>query len=218
MKKGSLKPAQQIALWADQIRDLSAMGLLFSKSIYDRTNYENLTTLAMAMTALATGESLEQIEPLRSTVYARPTPLAVGDAAVIDDAGRILLIRRADNHLWAMPGGALEVGETPAEGVVREAFEEAGVRSRAITLVGVFDSRLCGTIARFQLYQFVFLCRPLDLPLEKPSHELEVMEVAWFAENELPADMDPGHVTRIPEAFRVWRGDQRAFFDRNGGV
>jgi ADP-ribose pyrophosphatase YjhB (NUDIX family) len=211
-----MTPAQQIALWADKIRDLSAMGLIFSKSIYDRTNYENLNTMAMEMTALATGESLEQFAPLRSTVYARPTPFAVGDAAVIDDDGRILLIRRADNRLWAMPGGALEVGETPAEGVVREAHEEAGVRSRAVALVGVFDSRLCGTTARFHLYQFVFLCRPLDTKLEKPSHELEVLESAWFAETELPPDLDPGHVSRIPEAFRLWRGDCRAFFDRDG--
>lgn len=209
----TMTPAQQLLRWADQIRDLSAMGLLFSKSIYDRANYENLTTMALAMTALATGDSLEQIEPLRTTMYARPTPLAVGDAAVIDDAGRILLIRRADNRLWAMPGGALEVGETPAEGVVREAYEEAGVRARAVALIGVFDSRLCGTIARFHLYHFVFLCRPLDTNLEKPSHELEVLEAAWFAEKELPADIDPGHITRLPAAFRMWRGDARAFFD-----
>ncbi len=211
-----MTPAEQIALWADQIRDLSAMGLLFSKSIYDRTNYETLTNMAMAMQALATGESLEQLEPLRTTVFARPTPLTVGDAAVVDDAGRILLIRRADNRLWAMPGGALEVGETPAEGVVREAFEEAGVRAEPVALVGVYDSRLCGTVARFHLYQFVFLCRLGDTKLEKPSHELEVLDVAWFAENELPPDIDPGHVTRIPDVFRVWRGDARSFFDRDG--
>lgn len=208
--------AEQIALWADQMRDLAAMGLLFSQNIYDRTNYETLTNMAMAMHALATGESLEKVESLRSLIFARPTPLVVGDAAVVDDDGRILLIRRADNRLWAMPGGALEVGETPAEGVVREAHEEAGVRSQPVALVGVFDSRLCGTVAPFHLYQFVFLCRPLDTQLEKPSHELEVLDVAWFAENELPADMDPGHVTRLPHVFRVWRGDARPFFDRDG--
>ncbi|MBI5304668.1 MAG: NUDIX hydrolase N-terminal domain-containing protein [Chloroflexi bacterium] len=216
MNGNDMTPAEQIALWADRIRDMAAMGLLFSQNVYDRTNYENLRTMAMAMNALATGESLEQMEPLRATIFARPTPFAVGDAAVIDDAGRILLIRRADNRLWAMPGGALEVGETPAEGVVREAFEEAGVRSRVIALVGVFDSRLCGTVARFHLYQFIFLCRPLDTQLAKPSHALEVLDAQWFAENALPRDLDPGHATRIPEAFRVWRGDHRAFFDREG--
>jgi 8-oxo-dGTP pyrophosphatase MutT (NUDIX family) len=113
-----------------------------------------------------------------------------------------------------MPGGILEVGETPVEGVVREALEETGVRCRAVSLIGVFDSRLCGTVSRHQLYHFVFLCEPLPAErVEEPSHALEVLDVGWFPENGLPRNIDPGHVTRIPEAFRVWRGDERAFFD-----
>ena len=134
---------------------------------------------------------------------------------MIDGEGRILLIRRADNGKWAMPGGALEVGETPATGVVREALEETGVHCRPVALVGVFDSRLCGTTSRHQLYMFVFLCEPLDCPESvEPSHALEVTDKGWFAEDGLPEDLDPGHRFRIPEAFRVWRGEGRAFFDR----
>jgi len=133
---------------------------------------------------------------------------------VIDDKGQILLIRRADNGKWAMPGGAFEVGETPAEGVVREALEETGVHCRALSLVGVFDSRFCGTPSRHHLYQFVFLCEPSSQEEpEQPSHAIEVLDTGWFPEDGLPEDMDPGHRSRIPEAFRVWHGDSRASFD-----
>ena len=208
--------AEQIALWADKLRDISAMGLHFSKNIHDEGAFRAVQTVAMEMMALATGESLAQLEPLRDTVFARPTPLTVGDAAVIDGKGQILLIRRADNGKWAMPGGALEVGETPAAGVVREALEETGVHCRPVALVGVFDSRLCGTTSRHHLYMFVFLCEPLDRPeIIEPSHALEVTDKGWFAEDDLPEDLDPGHRWRIPEAFRVWRGEDRAFFDRS---
>lgn len=207
-------PAQQLALWADQLRDASAMGLRFSDSIYDRQRYKAMQDMAMEMLALATGELPEQLEPLRAPIFDRPTPFACGDAAIIDDGGRILLIRRADNGLWAMPGGALEVGETPAEGVLREAFEETGVRCQATHLVGVFDSRLCGSTTRHHLYMFVFLCRPLEEPSEPPSHAGETLESRWFTGDALPADLDPGHATRIPEAFRIWRGDKLAFFDK----
>lgn len=206
---------EQIASWSDKLRDISAMGLLFAKNAHDENAFRAVQMIAMEMLALATGEPLAQIEPLRSTVFSRPTPLAVGDAAVIDDEGRILLIRRADNGKWAMPGGALEVGETPAAGVVREALEETGVQCRPVTLVGVFDSRLCGTKSSHQLYMFVFLCKPLDCPeIAEPSHAIEVTDKGWFAENELPEDLSPGHRFRIPEAFRVWRGEGSAFFDR----
>lgn len=207
--------AEKFALWADKLRDISALGLHFTKNVYDQAHYKTVQDIAMEMHALATDTPVADFEPLRDTVFSRPTPLVVGDAAVIDDEGCILLIRRADSGLWAMPGGALEVGETPAEGVVREAFEESGVRATPVALVGVFDSRLCGTISRHHLYQFVFLCRPLNgHEAALPTHALEVLGAEWFAEDALPSNIDPGHVTRIPHAFRIWRGEGAAFFDR----
>jgi len=210
-----MKFAQQLALWADKLRDVSAMGLFFARSSYDREHYRAVQDVAMAMLAAATGEPLAELEPLRAAVFSRPTPFSGGDAAVIDGDGRILLIRRADNQMWAMPGGALEVGETPAQGVVREAFEETGVPCEPVALVGVFDSRLCGSLTRHHLYHFVFLCRPLNgRERGEASHAHEVLDAQWFAEDALPEDVDPGHVSRIPEAFRVWRGDTRPFFDR----
>lgn len=212
-----MKPAEQIAAWADKLRDISAMGLHFAKNPHDREHYQQVQDIAMAMFALATDQSLEELEPLRTPIFSRPTPLAVGDAAVIDGAGRILLVRRADNGKWAMPGGALEVGETPAEGVVREALEETGVHCQPVALVGIFDSRLCGTTSRHHLYQMVFLCNPLDGRVrDTPSHSHEVLDREWFRESELPEDIDPGHVSRIPEAFRVWRKEREAFFDDGG--
>jgi ADP-ribose pyrophosphatase YjhB (NUDIX family) len=210
-----MNPAEQIALWADKLRDVSAMGLMFVKSVYDETAYRAVQTIALEMMAMASSEPLEQIEPLRTTIFANPTPLSCGDAAIIDDTGRILLIQRADSGLWAMPGGAFEVGETPAEGAVREALEETGVCCEPIALVGVFDSRRCGLPSRHHLYAFLFLCKPLTSPVEHPSHAIEVKQTSWFAERELPEEIDPGHRTRIPEAFRVWHGDQSAFFDQS---
>ena len=209
-----MTPAEQIARWAERLRGISAMGLLFAKSLHDENAYRAVQTVAMEMMALATGGNLAQIEPLRGTVFSSPTPLAGGDAAIIDQEGRILLMKRADNGKWAMPGGALEVGETPAEGTVREALEETGVRCRAVSLIGVFDSRLCGTTSPHHLYHFTFLCEPLhNREPQKPSHGFEVLDVGWFAEDGLPEVVDPGHVSRIPDAFRVWHGDSRAFFD-----
>ncbi|HRW10277.1 MAG TPA: NUDIX hydrolase N-terminal domain-containing protein [Caldilineaceae bacterium] len=207
-------PAEQLALWADQLRAMAAHGLRFVDNPYDEERYHKITEIALKMLALATGDSLADVEPLRDTVLSHTTPFAVGDAAVIDDQARILLIRRADNGLWAMPGGALDVGETAAEGVAREALEETGVTCEAVGLVGIFDSRFCGTKSRHHLYQIVFLCQPTaDVLVEQASHPHEVLETAWFAEAELPNAIDPGHVSRIPIAFQVYRGERTPFFD-----
>jgi ADP-ribose pyrophosphatase YjhB (NUDIX family) len=208
----SIDLAARIAAWADKLRDISAYGLMFAENDYDRARYRAIQDIVLEMFGLATGETLEELEPIRGTVISRPTPFPVGDAAVIDSRGRILLMQRADDHQWAMPGGGLEVGETPAAGVVREAFEETGVRCQAIALVGVFDSRVCGLISRHHMYAYTFLCRPIGEIISHYTGE-ETLDTGWFAEDALPEAMHPGHAGRIPEAFRVWRGDQRAYFD-----
>ena len=204
--------AVNIALWADKLRDNSAMGLLFSENNYDRTRYRAIQDIAMEMVALATGEDVDDLEPLRSTFFSRPTPLTVGDAAVIDTSGHILLMQRTDDQKWAMPGGALEVGETPAAGVVREVLEETGLHCEVTALVGIFDSRLWGFVSRNHLYAFTFLCRPLD-GVQPHYQSIETIDIGWFTEDALPEAMHPGHRSRIPAAFRTWRGDQRAYFD-----
>lgn len=209
-----MTPAQQIALWADKLRDISAMGGLFAQNPYDKDNYTTIQTIAMSLLALATAETLADMEPLRAPIFARPTPITVGDGAVIDDNGRILLIRRADNGKWAMPGGALEVGETPSAGVIREVHEETGMTVESVALVAIHDSRFCHTPTRHHLYHLTFLCRPVEnCAVEIASHAQEVQEVAWFDTAHLPMDLDPGHAPRIPEAIRVWRGDRHAYFD-----
>lgn len=47
----------------------------------------------------------------------------------VDDAGerRLLMVERADGHGWALPGGMLDPGETPATAAVRELGEETGL-------------------------------------------------------------------------------------------
>ena len=190
------------------------MGLRYTENLHDTEAFRAVQTIAMEMLGLAADEPMSRIEPLRATVFARPSPLAVSDAAIIDAQGRMLLIRRADNAMWAMPGGFLTPGETPAQGTVREVLEETGLPCRPLSLVGVFDSRFCGTVSPYHLYQFVFLCEPLGpIPDQEPSHAIEVLDRGWFPEDGLPDALDPGHKTRIPYAFRAWRGDGRVFWD-----
>lgn len=208
--------AQQLAICADILRDCSARGLHRANNIYDHNNYLKIQDVALELFALATGEPLTAVEPLRATTFSRPAPFPVADGAVIDDDGKILLIQRADNGLWALPGGGVDVGETPAQGAVREVLEETGVTCEPLLLVGIYDSRLCGTRSRHHLYHVLFLCRPLMhiTVIQPPSHAQEVLATSWFSEHELPQNIDPGHRQRIPAAFRAWHGDNQAFFDK----
>lgn len=212
----NLQLAQQLALCADILRDISARGNHYSTSVYDLENYRKIQDISLELLSIASAQPLAELEPMRDRHFVHMGPLPVGDAAIIDKEGRILLIRRSDNKRWAMPGGGLEVGETPAQGVVREALEETGYTCEPLALVGINDSRFCGFSSRHHLYHFTFLCRLLTKiePITPPSHANEILGMDWFPEHALPPDLDPGHALRIPEAFRVWHGDVRAYFDR----
>ncbi|GAA3430543.1 NUDIX hydrolase [Kutzneria kofuensis] len=61
-------------------------------------------------------------------------------AFVQDDAGRVLMIRRTDNDLWAIPGGGQDVGETIAQTAVRETLEETGIDIEVTGLVGIYSN------------------------------------------------------------------------------
>ncbi len=207
-------PTEQLALWSDKLRDMSALGLMYSKNIYDREHYQAIQIIAMEMFALVSDEPIEEIETLKSLHFSRPTPIAVADAAVIDTEDRILLIQRADNHMWAMPGGMLEVGETPAEGAIRETLEETGVHCLAKDLVGVFDSRHMGSKNSMHFYTMTFLCEPdSSKEIELATFAHETLGFDWFLETELPDAIDVGHVTRIPKAFEMWRNSGSSYFD-----
>jgi ADP-ribose pyrophosphatase YjhB (NUDIX family) len=68
-----------------------------------------------------------------------PNSLVVATSAVVtDDAGRVLLQRRADSGNWALPGGGMEPGESLAGSVIREVKEETGFDVEVTGLVGTY--------------------------------------------------------------------------------
>jgi ADP-ribose pyrophosphatase YjhB (NUDIX family) len=57
---------------------------------------------------------------------------------VTDDAGMVLLIRRSDNGNWALPGGAMDIGESLRQAAVRETREETGIHCEITGVSGIY--------------------------------------------------------------------------------
>ena len=60
--------------------------------------------------------------------------------AIVVDEGCLLLVHRADNDLWALPGGGHEVGESIEDTVLREVKEETGMDVQVTGLVGLYTN------------------------------------------------------------------------------
>ncbi|MFF4382011.1 NUDIX domain-containing protein [Kitasatospora sp. NPDC001547] len=68
-----------------------------------------------------------------------PNRLVVAASAVVTDPdGRILLQRRTDNGLYALPGGTMDLGESLPDTAVREVREETGLDVEITGLVGTY--------------------------------------------------------------------------------
>ena len=71
----------------------------------------------------------------------KPTSIVIAVSAfVTDERDRLLMIRRTDNGLYALPGGRHELGETMTETAVRETDEETGIRIEVTGLVGIYSN------------------------------------------------------------------------------
>jgi ADP-ribose pyrophosphatase YjhB (NUDIX family) len=103
------------------------------------------------------------------------------NVVVADDNGRVLLIHRTDNDNWALPGGAMDFGETLSDAAVRETLEETGIKVEITGLVGIYtDPRhiilyTSNGEAR-QEFSVVFTARAVG---GKPTTSSESREVEW---------------------------------------
>ncbi len=60
------------------------------------------------------------------------------NVVVTNGDGDVLLIRRSDNQNWAVPGGAIDLGESMVQAAVRESLEETGIECEITGLVGIY--------------------------------------------------------------------------------
>ena len=99
--------------------------------------------------------------------------------------GRVLLVRERSDRKWSLPGGFADVTESPAEAVVREVWEEAGVRARATKLLAVLDYDRHGHPPyAFRMYKLFFRCEALALG--EHVGNAETLEAGFFAEEDVP--------------------------------
>ncbi|MDG4778999.1 NUDIX domain-containing protein [Micromonospora sp. WMMD961] len=105
---------------------------------------------------------------------------------VQDGQGRVLLIRRTDNGLWALPGGAQDFGESIAETAARETREEAGVEVEVVDIVGTYtDPRHVVEYSDGEVRQQFSICfRARYVSGELRTSE-ESAEVRWVSQDEL---------------------------------
>jgi ADP-ribose pyrophosphatase YjhB (NUDIX family) len=105
---------------------------------------------------------------------------------VLNDAGEVLLVRRADDGRWSLVAGILEPGEQPAIALVREIQEETAVEAAVERLVSI-EAMPASAYPNGDQVQYLDLCfRCRHLSGDPRVNDDESLEVAWFPLSALP--------------------------------
>jgi ADP-ribose pyrophosphatase YjhB (NUDIX family) len=100
---------------------------------------------------------------------------------VANEAGDILMIRRSDNDNWAVPGGAIDLGESVTQAAIRETKEETGIDCEITGLVGIYSDpkhviHYTSNDEVRQEFSIVLTARPTG---GQPTTSDESREVRW---------------------------------------
>ena len=144
------------------------------------------------------------IKWIRSKVGHEKIILTFAGGCVFNEKGEVLLQRRADSNKWGVPGGAIEIGETPQMATAREFKEETGLDVEVSRLIGIytdFDMEYPnGDKAQSIFIAFELAVVGGELSCDKD----ETLELKYFSLDNMPMLFCKQHEDLL-EDIRTWQ-------------
>jgi ADP-ribose pyrophosphatase YjhB (NUDIX family) len=109
------------------------------------------------------------------------------NVVIENDAGEILMIQRSDNGNWALPGGAIDLGESMSQAGVRETKEETGIDCEILDVIGIYTDPkhiILYTSNGEARQEFSILLRGRATG-GQPTTSSESSQVHWVAQTEI---------------------------------
>lgn len=173
--------------WAAELQSIAQAGLYYTDNDFERERFQRIRDIAVEMMAENTGLPAEKVRDLFCGDTGYQTP-KVDTRAAIFDGDRILLVRERDGK-WSMPGGWCDYNLSPAQNVIKEAKEEAGLDVAVDRLVAVQDrDRHNPPPYVYKVVKMFFLCRALGGDF---TPNIETSACAYFPLDALPALSEP---------------------------
>ncbi|WP_298623987.1 NUDIX hydrolase [uncultured Legionella sp.] len=187
---------------ADSLLAIAQNGLLFTKDPFEKERYLQIQKIAASILADKSGLTSDKIIELFSCEKGYATPkLDVRGAVFKED--KILLVKERSDQLWTLPGGWIDINESPSEAVCKEILEESGFETKAIKLMALFDKNKHAHPPQLpHTYKIFFICQLIG---GEKKTSIETAEVAFFTRDQLP-DLSLNRVihSQIIRAFEHW--------------
>lgn len=185
--------SDQWLAWARRIQAIAQNGLAYTENPYDVERYGQLRELAAEIIAAHSGLTIERACELFLEERGYATPKVDVRGVVFKDGGILLVRELADKGRWTLPGGWVDVGESPREAVAREVREESGYETRPVKLLAVYDKRKHSHPPDLtHIYKLFILCEFIG---GEASKSIETEGAAFFREDEIP-ELSIGRTTK----------------------
>jgi ADP-ribose pyrophosphatase YjhB (NUDIX family) len=169
--------------WGQKLSALARAGLTYTENKFDVERFHAISAIAAEILAEHAGVDDSVIKSILDNQAGYQTPKLDARGAVFKE-DKILLVNELSDGGWTLPGGWMDVDETPSEAVAREVREEAGYIVRASKLAMVYDRRLHGHPPyMFHAYKLFFIC---DLLGGEATTSIETDGAEFFALDALP--------------------------------
>ncbi|MDX7889851.1 NUDIX hydrolase [Aeromonas caviae] len=128
-----------LAAFLEQVLATAQAGLTYSRDPFDIARFEALRAATVTLIASQSELAPDTIGDWIALDSGYPTPKLDVRAFIQNDAGHVLLVQERSDGRWTLPGGWCDIGDSPADAVVREVVEETGLACRAVQLLALFD-------------------------------------------------------------------------------
>lgn len=185
--------------WGRRLAALAQNGLAYGQNPFDIERYQALRGIAAEI--LAEGSTLPagQVESFLSLEAGYATPKIDVRGAAFRDHNILLVRETLDGGRWTLPGGWMDVGDTPGGAAAREFREETGYEVRPARLAAVYDRDTHGHPPMgFAVIKLFFIC---EIVGGSPAASSETGESAYFTEAALPelslSRVNPGEIAML---------------------
>lgn len=198
--------------WAQQLQAIAQNGFTYCENPYDLERYRQVRQIAAEIMATHANVEPSFVCKLFEREEGYATPKVDVRAAVFQD-DKILLVKEREDGCWTLPGGWVDVGESPSEAIVREVYEESGYQTKVVKLLALYDRnhpRHEHPPMRHHVYKLFFQCEIMG---GAPTENFETTEVGFFAAQQIPqlslTRVVPSQISRLFEHYNHpdWQTD-----------
>jgi ADP-ribose pyrophosphatase YjhB (NUDIX family) len=169
--------------WISEAQAIAQAGLTYTNNPFDKERYIRLREMIAMLAGHCLEHDKEEIEHLFTIEKGYATPKLDVRAFMLKD-DHVLLVRERADQLWTLPGGWIDVNESPSESVIRETKEETGFDVSVTRLLALWDKQKHDHPPQWpHIYKCFFHCEIIG---GEATPNLEISDIDFFPIHQLP--------------------------------